>query len=432
MIVQQIVAKALQKAQGAQATMLTQETISVDFKNDRLKSTESSQRTIIELKVIVDGKLGISSTTDPFEVDGVVSRALEAAEFGSPAHFDLPEPQQLREVKTFDPSLLPLQKPEMIRLGKKMMDMVKAYNPEILAGALVRKNILRFEYANSKGASYCGEHTDFHIGTGGELVRGTDILAIEEGIGQKTRRVDEEDLATRAIEYFRMAEEIAPVKTGAMPVIVAPGGMLLLLLSLGLAVDGKNVFLGASPLRDKLNQQIADPRLTIVDDPLIDFGPSTSAFDDEGVPRQVTPVIEKGVLKNFLYDLDTAGRAQARPTGHGSDRFPTNLVISPGETPYEAMIAGIDDGLLVRGFLGLGQGNPINGEFSVNLYLGYKIQKGKIVGRVKDVMLAGNVFDAIQDITAISREREWVSGPYSWITGLLPYVQIGRLSVVAK
>ena len=47
-------------------------------------------------------------------------------------------------------------------------------------------------------------------------------------------------------------------------------------------------------------------------------------------------------------------------------------------------------------YLGLGQGNPINGEFSVNLFLGYKIENGKLVGRVKDVMLAGNAFDALK------------------------------------
>jgi PmbA protein len=432
MIVEEIVAKAIQKAQGAHATMLAQETTSVDFKNDRLKSAESSQRTEIDLKVVVDGKVGSSSTTDPQDVEGVVDRALEAAEFGSPAHFDFPDPQQIRDVKISDPKLLPLQKPEMIRLGQKMMAMIKAYNPEILAGAVIRKNIYKFEYANSKGASYSAEHTDFDIGTRGELVRGTDILAIGQGIGQKKREIDEEDIATRAIEYFRMAESIAPVKTGEMPVVFTPRGLILLLLSLGLAVDGKNVFLGASPLRDKLNQQIADPRLTIIDDPFIDFGPGTSAFDDEGVPCQVTPLIEKGVLKNFIYDLDTAGRAQTQPTGHGPDRYPTNLVISPGQIPYESMIAGIDNGLLAHEFLGMGQGNPINGEFSVNVFLGYKIEEGKVVGRVKDVMLAGNVFDAFKDITAISKEREWISGPFTWITGFFPYVQIGKLSVTTK
>jgi len=432
MIIEQIIEKASQKAQGVQALLLTQETSAVDFDNDRLKSAQSSQRTQIEVKVILDGKVGISTTTDLRDIDGVVNRALEAAEFGSPAHFELPEAQALETVKIYDPALLPLQKPEMIRMGQQMMDMIKTYNPEILAGAAVYKTISRVEYANSRGVHYSADHTDFQVSTGGQLTRGTDILFVSQSLGQKKRSVDTEEMATQAIEYFRMAENIAPIQSGDMPVIFTPKGFIALLLSLGLAVDGKSVYLGASPLRDKLGQQIASPNLTLIDDPFVEYGPNTGAFDNEGVPRKVNPIIEKGVLRNFVYDLDTAGRVGAKPTGHGSSRSLTNLVVQPGNLPYEAMLRNIKSGLLVHEFLGLGQGNPINGEFSVNLLLGYKIENGKLVGRVKNTMLAGNAFAALRDITAISREREWVSGPYSWFSGLFPYIQVGKLSVTAK
>jgi PmbA protein len=432
MIVQQIVQKAMEKAQAAQAVLLTQETSAVDFDNDRLKSAESSQRTQIDVKVVVDGKVGVSSTTDPNDVDGVVTRALEAAEFGSAAHFELPDAQALESVKTFDPALLPLEKPEMIRIGQQMMDMIKTYNPEILAGAAVHKVLYKVEYANSRGAEYAADHTEFDVGAAGQLVRGTDILFAGHGVGQKKREVDTEEIAAQAIEYFRMAEQLAPIKSGGMPVIFTPSGLAALLLSLGLAIDGKNVVLGASPLRDKLGQQIASPSLTMKDDPFIAFGPRTSAFDNEGVPRKVTPIIEKGVLRNFIYDLDTAGRAGTKPTGHGSARSLTNLVIEPGNVSYETMLRNTKQGLLVHEFLGLGQGNPINGEFSVNIFLGYKIENGKLVGRVKDTMLAGNAFEALKDIVAISKEREWVSGPWAYFAGLMPYIQIGTLSVTAK
>ena len=169
-----------------------------------------------------------------------------------------------------------------------------------------------------------------------------------------------------------------------------------------------------------------------MDDPTVAYGPRTSAFDDEGTARKVTPLIEKGVLRNFIYDLDTAGRTGVQPTGHGSARQLSNLMIEPGNKPFDEMVKGIEKGLLVHEFLGLGQGNPINGEFSLNLFLGYKIEKGKLVGRVKNVMLAGNAFNALKDIEAISQEREWVSGPFEYVNGLIPYIQVGKLSVTAK
>jgi len=432
MIVEKIIQKAMESADAAQVIMSTQETSAVDFENDKLKSAESSQRTNINLKVVKDGKVGTSSTTDPDDIDGVVSRALEAAEFGSQAHFEMPGPGELDPVKIFDPDLIPLQKPEMISMGQQMMDMIKAYNPEILAGAVVNRTINKIEFANSKGATYAEEHTNFEVGAGGQRTRGTDILFAGRSIGQKKRELDTEDLASQAIEYFRMAEHIVPVESGTMPVIFTPEGFGAVLLSLGLAIDGKNVFLGASPLRDKIGQEIAHPSFTLIDDPTIEFGPRTSAFDDEGTLRKVTPLVENGVLRNFIYDLDTAGRVNTHPTGHGTNRQATNLVMSPGDKSFDEMVSGIQEGLMVHDFLGLGQGNPINGEFSVNVFLGYKIKGGKIAGRVKDVMLAGNAYAALKDIAAISKEREWVSGPYSFFAGLFPYVQVGGLSVTAK
>lgn len=432
MICEKIIQKAAERANDAQVTVVMHETSIVDFENNRLKSAESSQRTNVELKVIVDGKVGISSTTDLGEIEGVIDRALEAAQFGSEAHFALPEPENLKPVDIFDPALFSLEKPEMIHMGQQMMEMIKAYNPEILAEARVNKVITRFQYANSKGAIYSADHTDFYIEAAGTLVRGTDMLFAAKGFGHKKREMDTEEIATKTIELFRKAEKNVLIKSGEMPVIFMPEGLMLLLFSLYLATDGKNVLLGISPLQDKLGKKIADSQLTIVDDPLINFGPRTSAFDDEGTPRQIMPIIENGILRNFIYDRDTAGRAGVKPTGHGSNRDWTNLMINSGETPYDEMVKSIDYGLLVADFLGLGQGNTINGEFSVNVVLGYKIENGKIAGRVKDVMLSGNAFIALETITAISEERDWVVNPWLEFSGFLPYIQVEKLSVTAK
>ncbi len=432
---ERIVGTALRKrADSAQALILSFETDEVNFENDRLKSAESSQRTRIDVRVIKNCKVGFSSTTDPYDIDGVVSRALEAAEFGSPAHFEMPSAHHLPPVKTYDPALLPLAKPEMIRLGRKMMDRIKAYNPEILAGAELGKTVTQAEFANSSGACYFSEHTFFRVGAGGQLVRGTDILFADHEIGQKKRALDVDAIADHAIGYFRMAERTATVQTGMVPVIFTPHGLSVLLLSLILGLDGKNVFLGASPLRNRMGKTIADERFTLVDDPLIDYGPNTSAFDDEGVPRQRLALIEKGVLRSFVYDLDTAGRAGVKPTGHGQERRYTNLVISPGDVSYAEMLRGIKNGLLVHEFLGVGKASPTNGEFSITVGFGYKIGNGEIAGRVKDVMLAGNAYDALKNITALSREREWVSegGMFVFYKGLSPYIQVGELSVVVK
>ena len=90
------------------------------------------------------------------------------------------------------------------------------------------------------------------------------------------------------------------------------------------------------------------------------------------------------------------------------------------------MIAGTEEGLLVHHVMGLGQSNIVNGDFSVNVSLGYKIENGEIVGRVKDVMLAGNVYDALHQIEAIGSEPEWFMATHA------PPIKLASLSVVAK
>ena len=386
MIVKELVEKAMTKAQGAQASLARSESTDVSFENDKLKSARSSQSTQMSVKVILDGKVGSSHTTDVNDVDGVVKRALEVAEFGSPAHFQFPSPQEASHVKIYDDAVLSVTKDEMVSIGEEMMALLKDYNSDIVLHASIGKGSDSGEFANSNGLDYAGESTDFVVQIYGQWVRGTDILMAGEGSAWRKREIDHVELARKAMEWFRLTEKTASIKSGDMPVIFTPEGMGVLLLALQMGFDGKNVFMGSSPLAGKLGEKIADERLSIIDNPLIDYATSSSRYDGEGVPHQITPLIEDGVVRNFLYDLDTAGRAGTKSTGNGVRCSPTNIVIKAGNTPYEEMIKNTKEGLLVHDVMGLGQGNPISGEFSVNVQLGYKIENGEIVGRVKDVM----------------------------------------------
>lgn len=428
MVVNRLIEKAMKTAQGAQAVLRRTESTTVSFENDRLKSVKSAQGTSVSVKVIVDGKIGLSHTTDMSDSDGVVSRALEAAAFGGSAHFQFPEATKGPEVAIYDEAVLPVSKEEMVRLGEEMMESVKAFNTDILLSAGVSKGVSHREFANSNGNAFTTGMTSFGVGIHGQRVRGTDILMAGHSFGWKKRDVvDHMVVADKAVNLFRMAENRASVRTGQMPVIFTPEGMNVLLLALTMGLNGKNVLLGASPLAGKLGKKIADERFCVTDNPLIDFANGSGKWDAEGVPHQITPVVEDGVVKSFLYDLDTAGRAGTKTTGNGVGCGPTNLVIKEGDTPYEDMVKNTKEGLIVHDVLGLGQGNPMSGEFSVNLQLAYKIENGRVVGRVKDVMLAGNSYEALKKIAAIGNKAEWAGGNL-----LAPPILIDGLSVVSE
>jgi len=145
-------------------------------------------------------------------------------------------------------------------------------------------------------------------------------------------------------------------------------------------------------------------------------------------------LVEKGVLKSFIYDLKTAAQSGIESTGNASRSLfsppvPsfTNLVIQSGRTPLKDILSGIDEGILVENLLGVGQGNTISGAFSNPLALAFKIVKGKIVGRVKDLSIAGNIYDLLKNVGGVSQEAQWVNSSF-----YVPYVLLPEMNVMAK
>ena len=188
---------------------------------------------------------------------------------------------------------------------------------------------------------------------------------------------------------------------------------------------------GTSPLSQRLGEQVFDPRLTIWDDPTLAGRPDSSSYDQEGVPCYRKALIDKGVAASFIYDLKTAALMDTQSTGNGARSLfsppspsPSNLVIEGGDQPLADILAGIDRGLLVENVLGVGQGNAISGAFGNSVGLGYVIERGEIVGRVKDVSIAGNIYENLRQLGTLSRESYWVYGQMRMPWMLLPEINV--------
>jgi PmbA protein len=170
-------------------------------------------------------------------------------------------------------------------------------------------------------------------------------------------------------------------------------------------------------LGGKREAKVFDERLSLWDDATVTYHPRSRPCDDEGVPSQSTPLIEHGVVKGFLYDLQTAGLAGVQSTGSG-DRgrggLPTpsisNLIFKTGAVSFEDMVGDLKEGLVVEQLMGAEQTNVLGGEFSGNVLLGYKVEKGEIVGRVKNTVVSGNIYQVLSKLIEIGREARWVEG----------------------
>ncbi|MBP5639448.1 MAG: hypothetical protein J6X55_08210, partial [Victivallales bacterium] len=116
--------------------------------------------------------------------------------------------------------------------------------------------------------------------------------------------------------------------------------------------------------------------------------------DDCGIPTKKRFLVEKGRINLFLYDYDTACLVNAAPTGN-SGCAPYNPILMPGEINSKELLKSIKRGIFIDQLLGFGQSNFANGDFSANIQLGYVIENGEIVGRLKDAMIAGNIFEML-------------------------------------
>lgn len=426
--------RLMQQAEQAEVFEIESEAIEIGFKANKLKSFEVEETRGLAARAIVEGRLGFAASSDVEARDKLVANVLESARLGDEVALQFPASQPGPSVQVYDADLAALSTERLIAMGREMIAIVREADSEAHVGVDLTRRTRRTTVRNSAGAEVTVEKAPLSIMLEVERVRGDDVVTLFEYFTTAALDDGYRALAERVAEKLRRARRSATLQSGRMPVLFSPNGAPVLALPLMRGLNGKNVYRGISPMAGQVGEQLFDTHLTLVDDPTLDGRPGSSSHDDEGMPRRRRALIEDGVLRGFVYDLKTAALAGVEPTGSGqrglfsppSPSF-SNLVVEGGDQPVDAIIAGIDQGLLVESPLGLGQGNIISGAFSNNLSLAFKIEGGEIVGRVKDVSVAGNVYQDLRTIEALSRESEWVYGGIR-----LPYVLLPELNVVTK
>ncbi|MEX2377166.1 MAG: TldD/PmbA family protein [Dehalococcoidia bacterium] len=392
----------------------------VTFEANRLKEINRRDQSGVAMRVISSGRIGFTSTTNPDDEKLLVDRAAALAELGTEATFEFPEPSEYPEVDIHDPQVEALTETEMIETGRDLIERVRDQWPDLLCDARVGKSAGRMYLANSAGVAESYRQTNYYVFLGGELIRGTDMLSVWAGhsssgfFGAATT----DEILKDVLEQLENSRELAPPPTGDVPVIFTPRGVAATLLDpLMSGFNGKNIASGASPIIEKEGKQELDTRISIWDDPTLSMASGSRPCDDEGVASRRVTLVDKGVIGEPLFDLQTAGKTGRQTTasahrGLSSAPSPSASVldVAPGDAPYADLFSGIQKGLVVEQLLGAGQGNELGGDFNANVLLGYLVENGRIVGRVKDTMISGNVYEVLANVEAVSSEAEWVFG----------------------
>ena len=431
---------------GADVLWRRVERTSVAFEWGRLKAAGVSEEAGANLRVRHRGRVGVAGSTAADDAPAeLVDRALASAELGEAVELAFPGAAPIPAVTTFVAAAADAALDHFVALGRSLLERLARDGCRV--NVTIERETAETRVANSGGAA--GAYRSTGVGVSAEVWRiaGDDVLAL--GDSWDGASLPPEAALAALVgginQRLEHALRIVPPPEGALPVVFTPSGLSALMLPVTQALSGKAVLQGISPLAGKVGERMFDARFSLSDDPLRPGRVASRPLDDECVPSRTTPLVERGVVRRFIYDLETAARAKTESTGHGQrgtfgKPAPayTNILVGDDGAQVDVgaqhvaplplgggLIADIKDGLLVDELIGVGQGNVIGGAFSHPVALAYRIERGAIAGRVKDAAIAGNAYELWKRVGSWGRDRRW-AGSRSAPSVLLDGVSVAR------
>lgn len=416
---------------GVDATITLDEArkVELNFEFNRLKSIQNTESLSYTAQAIKGNKLGIARSTRPGDAASTLDRAIRLTEYGAPVEYGFPEPAPAARPNVYSEDLAALSLERMIETGSDLARFLKALHPDINGSVTIGRSVVKESVANTKGLDASWEKTILVFGASANLVEGQNLVSIYEYCASTGLDLDLETLKERLGRKFALARKNVRVETGSYDVLFTPRGFRDLLSPIIACLDGKAVARGISPFDGRLGEQVFSPALTIVEDGTMDGGTGSRMYDEQGVACARTPLVQKGVLREYLLDIGTAKKLGRSPIGTGGPNGirPNNLLAEGGEVSKDSLLAGMKRGIVIENTMGAWAGNPYSGQVNGNISMGFWVIDGKPVGRVKDCMFSANAFTHLKDnLVALSRETKDVFG----ITA--PYALVSNVSVTAK
>ncbi len=385
---------------------------SVNFENARLHDIDTKFQSGVALRVIKDGRAGFAYTKNLINPQELLQNALDSLKGGVEADYDLPLTRGLPQLDTYNPSLENLSTADMVEESARVCHALSSKTDGEVK-AICLSHMEEIHIMNTEGMDVSAKSTYYVIycrvsypGTASGIVRSFYKKGFER---------TPDSLISEIIDLYRLSSKVVQPRGGEMRAMFMPNSMITLSWRITSGTSSKSVYEHNSPLAAKLGKKVFDEKISIYDDPLNDSFPGARAFDDEGVACSPLTIVENGVLRNFFSDLHYAKKLKAKPTGHGykvsrwggeTITFKpkpalNHMSISPGDRSFSQLVKAMDKGVIIEGALGAHSGNIPNGDYSIGVSPGLWVEKGEIVGRVKDAMVAGNIYETFKHVVDI-------------------------------
>jgi PmbA protein len=397
----------------------------------------------IGIRTIINKAVGFSYTNiveNKAIIEDTILKALSSAKASKPDKdwINLPSNKPYASAeKIYDSRIVELRPEDLVKIASEMLDVAQKIDKRVLpveggAGA----SYLTKAVVNSNNITSVEQGTFVECSLATMAQESGEVTPVcFEFNAERSYDINPEWVGKEAARLATSALKAKKTETKTTNVIFAQYAFHeLLYFTLINAVKADFVQRNQSALKGKIGEKIASDIVTVYDDGLLSGGLRTWKSDGEGVPQQKTPIIEKGILRNYLYDNYTAKKEGKRSTGNATragyvstpNLEATNFHFVPGNKSPEKLISEADDGLLVYYLQGAHSSNPASGEFSVVTTPAWKIEDGEIVYATKGAMLAGNIFQVLKNIFTLANNERKIGQLVA------PWVHVENVKIIGK
>jgi PmbA protein len=443
-IARMVLKKALERSDQAEVYGEWGDVLSIAVEREEIKKVKHVRSTGIGVRVALSKKLGFSYTTalEKANLEECVEHAIKQARVSEqdPDFFGFP-PSPTRSYtkpeQTVDKRIVGMGSEDAVDYCREMLTAVMDYETSAVCEPTEGSFASAHDEAcilNSEGIEM--KDTGTYVSAGIMVVarNGEETSGYEGNVSRQLHDMDFGWIGREAVKIAVDSLGGKKLKTKELPVVLSPRAVQsLLAYTLLPQLSAENVQRKQSPYYGKQGEKIAAEILSIVDDGTMPGGVNSRKMDGEGVPAQPTSLVEKGVLKNFLYDSYTAGKEGVESTGNairGFDSLPapgaTNFIIrsGSGRAAKEEMISEIREGLFINDVIGAHTASRASGDFSVVAQNAAGISNGELFP-VTQVMLAGNMQEVLKHVTMVGDD------PRQMYTVVSPSIMVSRMQVVS-
>lgn len=358
-------------------------------------------------RVIENGKIGVAGGMGEVDCEKLYERAQQGLAYGIdydvPASINFSHSTQLASLKISDT--------ELCSRITALLNNLKAKHPEFAISNKVNLNQVSLRLSNDQGLAL--EHADAYLSLSFLLKKADSTGIMDSFFGLVDRQLDEKKVADSISEIIEAYNNLLPMPTADLPVIIGQGTLTRLFQR---DLNGKIVGNHSSLLQNQFGQQVFSPDFTlmIANDPVETFG---TAFDMEGIvtPDDLKWLVKDGVLLRPYTDKKTAARYNFANTGCADGNY--DSVPSLGGANLEIVHAGKTLAELLNGQPGLliqmasgGDFTP-DGNFASPVQVAFLTDGHKLLGRVPEFTVNGSIFDFFgSDFIGVSSDKIFING----------------------